>query len=324
MSSKNCWKRRSSIKIVFFGTSSFAARVLSKLIEGGQQIVAIVTRPDRLKGRHLQPSFPPVKETALAICPTIPLFQPEKASTPEFVEELKNFEADLFVVVAYGEIIKKNVLELPRRGCVNIHASLLPKFRGAAPIQRCLMAGDAQSGITIIEMSPQMDAGDVLAIEAIPVPSEMTFGELDAALCDLSVKLIFKVIRQFKENSVTKVAQDHTQATLAPKLTPEEEKIDWNQSAREIHNKIRALSPAPGAWCQIKIGGDSKRLKIKKSSIVESSSGSPGELLSYGPQGWVVSCGNGALRLIEVQLEGKKAMSAEDCMRGIHAPVSIT
>jgi methionyl-tRNA formyltransferase len=157
------------MRIVFFGTSSFAARVLAKLIEHEYQIVAIVTRPDRSKGRNLQSTPPPVKEIAQKIRPDIPIFQPEKASTAEFASTLLPFEADLFVVVAYGEIIKKNLLEMPKLGCINIHASLLPKYRGAAPIQRALMAGEKETGITIIEMSAQMDAGDILAIEAIPI-----------------------------------------------------------------------------------------------------------------------------------------------------------
>jgi methionyl-tRNA formyltransferase len=185
------------MKIVFFGTSSFAAKVLSNLIERGYQIVAVVTRPDRSKGRNLHASPPPVKEIASTFSSNIPIFQPEKASAPEFASLLKPLEADLFVVVAYGEIIKKNLLEMPTFGCINIHASLLPKFRGAAPIQRSLIAGEKETGITIIEMSPQMDAGDILAIEAIPISEEMTFGELEANLCDLSVKLLLNVISQF-------------------------------------------------------------------------------------------------------------------------------
>ncbi len=311
------------MRIIFFGTSSFAARTLAKLLENRYEVVAIITRPDRLKGRHLHSSPPPVKEIAHQLYPHIPVFQPEKASAPEFAEILKQFQADLFVVVAYGEIIKKNLLEMPKFGCINIHASLLPKYRGAAPMQRCLMAGEEEAGITIIEMTPQMDAGDILAMESIPVPMDMTFGELDAKLCDLGVKLLFNTIRAFEKGTVTKVAQDHALATLAPKITAEEEKIDWNRSATAIHNQIRALSPIPAAWCQVKIGSELKRLKIKKSQIVEGNSSAAGSMISFGKEGWVVACGQDALRLIEVQLEGKKPMSASDCLRGIHLPVEM-
>ncbi len=311
------------MKIVFFGTSSFAARILTRLLESNYQIVAIVTRPDRMKGRHLQALPPPVKEVASVQCPNIPVFQPEKASSPEFAEGLRQFEADLFVVVAYGEIIKKNLLEMPKLGCVNIHASLLPKFRGAAPIQRCLMEGEKETGITIIEMSPQMDAGDVLAIESLPISDEMTFGELEPKLCDLGVKLILKTIQDFELGKVTKTPQDHTLATLAPKINPEDEKIDWSRTASQIHNQIRALSPSPSAWCQVLIGKEQKRLKIKKAKVIEEMGGPFASILGFGKEGWIVACGKGALRLLEVQLEGKKTMSAEDCIRGIHSPVSM-
>lgn len=311
------------MRIIFFGTSSFAARILEQLIANKCEVVAIVTRPDRMKGRHLQPSAPPVKETANKICPSLPVFQPEKASHPDFADTLKSFDADLFVVVAFGEIIKQNLLSMPKLGCINIHASLLPKYRGAAPMQRCLMDGEKETGITIIEMTLQMDAGDILAIESIPVPDSMDFGQLDRALCDLSVKLLFKVMDQFRQGTVTRTAQNHALATLAPKILPLEEKIDWNRSAREIHNQIRALSPAPSAWCQIKIKDELKRLKIKKAIPVEASDGKPGTLLQFGKEGWVIQCKDQALRLVEVQLEGKKPMTAEECIRGIHHPVEI-
>lgn len=301
------------MKIVFFGTSAFAARILEKLIENKSEVVAIITRPDRMKGRNLQSSPPPVKEIAASLCPTIPLFQPEKASAPEFAEKLVPFNADLFVVVAYGEIIKQNLLTMPKLGCINIHASLLPALRGAAPIQRSLMQGLKETGITIIEMTAQMDAGDILAIESIPVPDDMTFAELDLKLSDLAQKLLFKVIRDYEQGTVVKVPQDHTLATLAPKLTAEEEKIHWDRPAVQIHNQIRALS---SAWCQITIGSDVKRLKIKKARVVPAAKAAPGTLLSFGNDGWVVACGEGALELLEVQLEGKKAMPARDCARG--------
>lgn len=311
------------MRIVFFGTSSFAARVLSKLIEHRYQIVAVITRPDRSKGRHLQSSPPPVKEISQKFIPDIPVFQPEKASAPEFASILQTLQADLFVVVAYGEIIKRNLLEMPKLGCINIHASLLPKFRGAAPIQRALMAGEKETGITIIEMSPQMDAGDVLAIEAIPLTEQMTFGELEPLLCEMSCKLLFNVIGQFERGSVVKVAQDHSLATLAPKLTPEEELIDWNRPARQTHNQVRALSPSPGASTRVQLGTEPKRLKIKRAEVVDAS-GEPGAILAFGKEGFIIACGEKALRLLEVQLEGKKTMSASDFVRGVHQPLSIS
>jgi methionyl-tRNA formyltransferase len=167
------------VRIVFFGTSAFAARVLEDLIKQGIEICAIVTKIDKPKGRSLQTTPPPVKERALELAPQIPIYQPKKASTPEFAEILKNYQADLFVVVAYGEIIKTLLLEIPPLGCVNIHASLLPKYRGANPIVRCLMNGEKETGITIMDMVLEMDAGDMLEVAKIPIPDSMTFGELD-------------------------------------------------------------------------------------------------------------------------------------------------
>lgn len=307
------------MKIVFFGTSSFAARVLEKLLEQtSYEVVAIVTRPDRAKGRNLKLAPSSVKKTALELAPHIPLFQPEKASTDHFAKELEKLDADLFVVVAYGEIIKENILKIPRLTCINIHASLLPKLRGAAPIQRALMQGEPQTGITIIEMTPQMDAGDILAIEAISIPENMTFKELDEELCALSVKLLFQVIRAFETNTIVKIPQDHTHATFAPKLRAEEEKINWNLPARQIHNQIRALSPSPGAWCLIQLGSETKRLKILQSEVVEDVSQEPGKILHFGKDGWVIACGNNALRLFHVQLEGKKSMTAKAFVCGVH------
>jgi methionyl-tRNA formyltransferase len=311
------------VKIVFFGTSAFAAKILSRLIERDDSITAVVTRSDKSKGRNLKPSPPPVKEIAFRIKPDLPIFQPEKASSTEFANILKLLEADLFIVVAYGEILKKNLLEMPKLGCINIHASLLPKFRGAAPIQRSLMEGEKETGITIIAMSAQMDAGDIIARGSIPISEEMTFGELELKLCDLSFQLLVDVIRQFDEGKVIRTPQEHALATFAPKLTPEDEKIKWENPAVSIHNQIRALSPFPGAWCFINIGPDVKRLKIKKTKVVKDLSGIPGTILSFGKEGWIIACGQDGLRLIEVQLEGKKTMSAEECIRGIHFPVSM-
>ncbi len=310
------------MKIVFFGTSSFAARVLRALIHHDHHIIAIITRPDRPKGRHLQLSPPPVKETAQQLKPSIPIFQPEKASAPEFTAEVQTWNADLFVVVSYGEIIKKNLLDMPKLGCINIHPSLLPKYRGADPIRPCIMAGEKETGVTIIEMSPQMDAGDIIAQKVIPLPHDITFGELENQLCELSGAMLCDVIEQFAKGTVKKTPQDHSLATFTKKLTPEDEQLDWKKSAEALHNQIRALSPAPGAWCTIQVDSSIKRLKIKKAALA-AGSGAPGEILKLGKEGWIVACGQSALRLIEVQLEGKKTMTAEECARGMRVPKFI-
>jgi methionyl-tRNA formyltransferase len=311
------------MKIIFFGTSQFAAQILSYLRNQGQAIEAIVTRPDRPQGRSLHTSPPPVKQMAIKLNLNIPVYQPEKASTPEFAAILSSHKADLFVVVAFGEIIKTNLLSIPPRGCINIHASLLPKYRGAAPMQRCLMDGEEETGVTIIDMVLKMDAGDIIEALKIPVSEEMTFGEVEAKLCALSCTAISKAIHDIESGTAKKTPQNEALATYAPKITPEEQQIHWDLPARQMHNLIRALSPSPGAWCYIKVGDEQKRLKIKRSAVQQHMSGPPGTILSFGKEGWVVACGSQALRLLEVQLEGKKAMAAEDFIKGLHQPLSL-
>ncbi len=311
------------LKIVFFGTSAFAGNILKHLLSDQiVEVVAVVTRPDRPRGRSLSLSYPPVKEVYTELGLTIPLHQPEKASTEEFASLLKSYQADLFVVVAYGEIIKLNILQIPKKSCINIHASLLPKYRGAAPIHRCLMDGEKETGITIIEMTPAMDAGDMLEICKMPIPEEMTFEELNNKLCALACIAISKTLCAFDQNKVLKTPQDTTQVTFAPKLLPEEEEISWNKPAVSIHNLIRALSPKPGAWCKIKINGEEKRLKIKRSQVIQEKSGIPGAFIEYNKNTWIVACQKGALKILEVQLEGKKTLSAEDFIKG--APQNIS
>lgn len=306
------------MKIIFFGTSQFAAKVLTYLLNQGHTIEAIVTRPDRAQGRSLKTSSPPVKLIAQNVHFSSPIYQPEKASTSDFAQILGNHKADLFVVVAFGEIIKENILSLPPRGCINIHASLLPKYRGAAPIQRCLMNGEKESGVTIIEMVLKMDAGDILEAMKIPVPEEMTFGELEERLCELSCAALTKVLHDIENDVVKKIPQNEALATYAPKISPEEEQIHWDRPAGDIHNLVRALSPSPGAWCYVKIGDDQKRLKIKRSLVVHHLSGKPGTILSFGKEGWIVACADQALKLLEVQLEGKKTLKTEDFIKGMH------
>lgn len=308
------------MKIVFFGTSSFASRILSFLLDQDISIVAVVTRPDRPRGRSLQFNSPPVKENLLKTHSHIPVHQPEKASTVEFAEILKGYHADLFVVVAYGEIIKTNILSIPKKGCINIHASLLPKYRGAAPIQRSLMNGDPITGVTIMEMVLQMDAGDIIKQASVHVPEEMTYGELELNLSEISCPLLLEVFRSFEKGEVQKLSQDPSLVTYAAKITPEEEQIYWEKDAEELHNLIRALSPFPGAWCKVFFGTSEKRLKIKRAVVIRDVQATPGEVLSFSKEGFIVGCGKDALRLLEVQLEGKKTMSTVDFIKGMREP----
>lgn len=310
------------MKIVFFGTSDFAARILKDLLNKSFDVVAVVTRPDRPQGRTLQLVPPPVKKLLIDQQSNLPVHQPEKASTPEFQEILSRYEADLYLVVAYGEILRQHILDLPKLGCINIHASLLPRYRGAAPMQRCLMDGCDKSGITIIEMVRQMDAGDMVAQTEVSISEDMNLGQLETKLMEASFELVPKVLRDFDSYFKNKIPQDPSQVTFAAKILPEELELNWNEPAKKIHDKICALSPSPGAWCKVKIGDDVKRLKVKSSSVILDATAPAGSIISLDKE-IVIACLQGAIRLGEVQLEGKKAMSASDFLKGIHQNINF-
>lgn len=307
------------MKIVFFGTPAFAAESLAYLLEKGVEILGIVTKPDRPKGRSSECSPPPVKEVAMQIAAHIPIYQPEKASSAEFVQVLRKLEADLYVVVAYGQILKQNVLDLPRFGCINVHASLLPKYRGAAPIQRCLIEGEQQTGVTIMKMVLALDAGDMLRKAFVEIPQDMNYGQLEKKLAQVGKEALYETIQDYARGVPQAVAQDSSQATYAPKIELEDAELHWGRSASSLHNLVRGVNPFPGAWCVVQVKDCPKRLKIYSTQVRvlnESSGVVPGQVLAYGKQGLVIACGENALELLEVQLEGKKAMKAQDFMRG--------
>lgn len=299
-------------KIVFFGTPHFAAEILRFLAMNHVPIVGIVTQPDRPRGRSKQLSPSPVKEVAAELLSNIPILQPEKASNEEFLQALFSLNADLYVVVAYGQILSQKLLLQPPLGCINIHASLLPKYRGAAPMQRCLMAGEKETGIAIQKMVKQLDAGDVIATTKIQIPEEMVLGELEAQLCAVSKPLLMKVLKDFDSGIPDSTPQDHSLATYASKIEPSEGEIFWNLPAEKIHHLIRAFSPRPGAWSWLE--WNVKKIKILRAHLVEDRQGSPGQVLSSDG---LVACGRGSLRLIEVQPEGKKMMSWSEWFRGV-------
>ncbi len=306
------------MRVVFFGTSHFASSLFLHLAHlKNIDIAAVVTRPDRARGRSLSLFFSPVKETLLQNFPSIPLFQPVKASTEEFAAIMRSYVPDLFVVVAYGEIIKQMILSIPKYGCINIHASLLPRYRGAAPIQRCLMAGEKETGITIIEMALSLDAGPMLKKVPVHITENMNFGELEQQLLKAACEALDKTLEALESGRVQKELQDETEATFAAKLTPKDEEIQWSEPAAEVHNRIRALSPLPGAFCLLNIGGQKKRLKITRSRLRNDLEGRPGDILLLTKNSLVVACGEGGLELVEVQLEGKKSLVIADFLRGL-------
>lgn len=306
------------MKIVFFGTPAFAAETLRYLLEQHRfNVVAAVTRPDRPQGRSGTPSPSAVKKLIRDNYPSIPILQPEKASQPEFAESLKTFDADLFVVVAYGEIVKQSLLDMPRLGCINLHASLLPKFRGAAPIQRSIIDGETETGVTVMYMNRKMDEGDVIQIAVTPIGPEMTYGELQDELCEIGKIALVDAIASIEKGMAARTPQDHSKATYAPKIELEDCQIDWRRPAIVLHNLVRGVNPEPGAWCSVNIKGQSKRLKVLKTLVRSDLAGEPGTIISGNKKQLVVGCGESALQILSLQLEGKKAMPAEEMLRGI-------
>lgn len=307
------------MKVVFFGTPMFAAHVLEFLLQHHVNIVAVISKPDKPKGRSGSPLPTPVKMAALAHDPPLPLFQPELVSAPDFANTLKAFEADLFVVVAYGEIIKQHLLEMPFKACINLHASLLPKYRGAAPIQRCIMDGETESGVTIMHMVKKMDAGDMIEKVVVPIGPETTFGELEKLLCESGKKALLEVIQAFNQGEPDRIPQDVGHATFAPKIELEDCEMHWNRPAHELHDLVRGVNPYPGAWCYVWVKGEKKRLKISRTRIIPSNHATPGTILNADQNkgNLLIATGDQALELLEVQLEGKKSMSSEELTRGI-------
>jgi methionyl-tRNA formyltransferase len=303
------------VKIVFFGTPPFAKTILEYLYERAIEIAAVVTRPDQPKGRSGTPVPTAVKQFALAH--HLPLYQPKKASDEAFASFLQTLDADYFVVAAYAEILKENVLNIPRIGCINVHGSILPKFRGAAPVQRAIMAGEKETGVTIMKMAPQMDAGDILAVRKTDIPLDMTSGELMQVLADIGKSALLEVLQGLEKGSIQPMQQKSEAATFAKKLTIHEGEIDWSKPCEVVHNQIRGVTPNPGAWCMVEYKGEKKRLLVKKSKPDPTKSGMPGEIISKNFAEFHVACDQGSVMLLELQLEGKKPMTAEAFLRGI-------
>ncbi|CAF23128.1 unnamed protein product [Candidatus Protochlamydia amoebophila UWE25] len=307
--------RNRKMKVIFFGTPLFAAQVLEFLLQNQVEVVAVISKPDRPKGRSSIPVPTPVKLIAQSY--HLPLYQPEVVSSLDFAPVLKNYEADLFVVVAYGEIIKQHLLDMPKRACINLHASLLPKYRGAAPIQRSIIEGEKETGVTIMHMVKKMDAGDMIKKVSVQITSEMTYGELEQALCQIGKHALLEVIKQFDRGEPSRQIQDSHLATFAPKIELEDCELDWNQSAQHLHDLVRGVNPYPGAWCYVKVNGEQKRLKISRTRVIPYPSNCPGTILDSSKGNLKILTGDQALELVEVQLEGKKTMTSEQWIRGM-------
>ncbi|NCD07916.1 MAG: methionyl-tRNA formyltransferase [Negativicutes bacterium] len=296
------------MRIVFMGTPEFAVDSLAALVESSDhEIVAVITQPDRPKGRGQKVLMTPVKEYALE--KNLVVLQPAKIRTPEFIEELRALAPELIVVVAFGQFLPKEILELPKYGCINVHASLLPKYRGAAPIHYAVMNGEKESGVTIMRMDKGMDTGAMLAKVATCIGEDMTMGELHNELKVAGAQLLLEVIRGLETGTIKDMPQNDAEATYASLLDKEIEKIEWSKSASEIHNKVRGLNPWPGAYTLL---ADGKKLKIWQTRVVvkEYAGTKPGTVAGFSKEGFIVACGNGSLEVIEVQPESKKKMPA--------------
>lgn len=298
-------------RAIFFGTPEFAVPTLRALCDVAE-VVRVITQPDRPKGRGMKLAPPPVKELALSL--GIPVEQPTKVRTPEFAQSLRALALDVAVVVAYGRILPAGVLNAPRLGCVNVHASLLPKLRGAAPIQWSIVRGERETGVCLMRMDEGLDTGPVFARSSLQIGPDETSAELAERLCVLGAELLRVELPHYLAGERTPVAQDHSAATLAPILSKEDGAVDWSRSARALHDLARGFAPWPSAFTFL--GGT--RLKLHRTQIADEQRehADAGQILSADRAGIVVACGRGALRILELQAEGARRMSAADFLVG--------
>ncbi len=300
------------MKVVFMGTPDFAVSTVDAIAAAGHEIVLVVTQPDKPKGRGKEMQFPPVKEWAVER--GIPVFQPTRIREPEAVEALKGYEADIFVVAAFGQILPKEILEMPKFGCVNVHASLLPKYRGAAPIQWAVINGDEVSGVTTMQMGVGLDDGDMLLKQEVTLAEDETGGSLFDRLAVVGGELIVRTMAELEKGNITPMPQDESDATHVGMIKKSFGVMDFSKSAVELERLIRGLNPWPSAFTKL----SGKTLKIWRARVEESEAkgAKPGEILRAENAGVWVQTGQGVLVLEEIQLEGKKRMAAADFLRG--------
>lgn len=301
------------MRVVFMGTPTFAVGSLKALTESGKhEIVGVVTQPDRPKGRGNKILMTPVKEYALEQGFTV--YQPEKVKTPEFVQILRDMNPDIIVVAAFGQFLSKEILDMPQYGCINVHASILPKYRGAAPIQYAIIKGEKESGVTIMQMDIGMDTGDMIDKVIVPIPEDMTMGELHDELMVKGADLLLEVMDQIAAGAAKPVPQNNDEATYATLLNRSMECIDWTKSAKEVHDLIRGFNPEPSTFTSLPNG---KKLKIWGSRLTDKTSeAKPGTVVEVNKRTFLVACGSGVIEIIEVQPESKKRMPAQVFING--------
>lgn len=307
------------VRILFMGTPDFAVASLEALLSAGYRVIGVVTQPDRPVGRKQVLTPPPVKEAALRHGLTV--YQPEKIKEEGALAEVLATEPDLIVTAAYGQILPKRLLDAPRHGCINVHASLLPKYRGGAPIHKCIVDGETKSGVTIMYMVEALDAGDMLSRVVVPIAENDNVGTLHDKLAEAGSRLLVETMPKLLRGELTAESQDHSQATFAPNIKRHDERIDWNKSAEQIFNQIRGLNPWPVAFTSC----EGKTWKIWQAEKVTAAgvSGAPGTVIDKTLDGLIVACGAGSVKLTEIQPEGKKKMSVLDYLRGAGAALAI-
>jgi methionyl-tRNA formyltransferase len=303
------------VRVVFFGTPEFAVPTLEALLASRHRVEAVVTQPDRPRGRGQKLAAPPVKQ--LAARQGLPVLQPERLRDEAFLEQMRRLAPDLGVVAAYGKILPVTLLAIPARGMLNVHASILPRWRGASPVQHAVMAGDAETGVTIMRVVEALDAGAMLARASRPIGPEETAGEVEAALASMGGALLARTLDALEKGPVPEEPQDEALATYAPRLTRQDGAIDWGQPAGTLHDRIRGLHPWPGAFTFL--GG--QRLLVRAARVAQpgdvETGAFPGTVVHAGGDRLVVAAGEGsALCLHEVQLEGRRAMSARELLAG--------
>jgi len=298
--------------VAFFGTPRFAVPTLQHLLDSPHTVAGVVTQPDRPRGRGQKVTFAPVK--ALAADRHIPVIQPERLKPPEVAETLRAWKADVAVVAAYGRIIPEHLLTIPRLGMINVHASLLPKYRGAAPVHRAVMSGDVDTGVTIMRVVKELDAGAMFAKATKAIGPDETSDLVEEALAELGAQLLITVLEQMAAGTAHEEPQDDSQSTYAPRLTKEEGLIDWTRPAAQIHNQVRGLYPWPHAFSFL----SGARLIIRRSRVLPNAEthSAPGTVTQIASDVLVVATGEGQLGILEVQPEGRRPMSVRDFMAG--------
>ncbi|MBE6920689.1 MAG: methionyl-tRNA formyltransferase [Ruminococcaceae bacterium] len=297
------------MRVVFMGTPEIAATCLTKILEDGFEVVGVYTQPDRPKGRGMKMVYPPVKEVALAH--GLPVFQPENFREDETVEQLKALQPDVVAVVAYGRILPQRVLDIAPEGFINIHASILPQYRGSAPYQWAVLDGLAETGVTAMYLCREMDAGNMIDVAKTSIGEDETAGELLDRLAVLGAELLSKTLSKVEKGEAKGTAQDASKATYAPMLDKTMCPIDWTKSAQQVHNQVRGLHPWPVATAEL----NGTKFKIHATKVVEGS-GTPGTILGLTKTGLRVACGEGAIEIRSLQAEGGKRMAAPDYFRG--------